>query len=82
MTYPTEDEGTRQIEKLGNQGIIQMPRGYNRVTIHVDVWASIGPHADTTWAVAENVEISMRQACERVAREITCEESGVTVVVK
>jgi len=59
----------------------QKPRGFNRVTIAVDVWCGEGAHA-TAWAVAENVRISMEEACRQIAEEISDEDAMISVEVQ
>ena len=56
-------------------------RGYNPVIITAHVYVD-NPTDAPTWAVVENVELTMRKACEEVAEEFNASGVGVEVRIK
>lgn len=75
------DAGSIQTGTLTFMTGVQQPRGFQRVTIEVDVWVGHDAHA-SAWIVADNVQIEMTKACEAVAKELGCPDEGIEVVVK
>jgi hypothetical protein len=55
---------------------------FQQVHLTIDVWVNPETSDSSAWAVAENVEISARNAIESVMKEIEAPDHGIEVVVR
>lgn len=57
-------------------------RQFQQVTIKIDVWVDPETSSTSAWAVADNVEVSARNAIEAEMKRIEAPDHGVEVVVR
>lgn len=57
-------------------------RQFQQVTIKIDVWVDPETADTSAWAVADNVEVSARNAIEAEMKAIEAPDHGVEVVVR
>lgn len=74
-TPPTEP----QEAQMSNPG---PARQFQQVTIKIDVWVDPETADTSAWAVADNVEVSARNAIEAEMKAIEAPDHGVEVVVR
>lgn len=67
-----------RMDTMANPGAKQ----FQQVHITIDVWVDPETADTTAWAVADNVQISARNAVEAKMKEIEAPDHGVEVVVR
>ena len=55
---------------------------FSQVNITVDVWLDPEKSNASMWALADSVELSMRNACDAAAKEIEAPDHGIEVCVR
>lgn len=58
------------------------PKQFQQVHLTIDVWVDPETADTSAWMVAENVEISARNAVEAAMKEIEAPDHGIEVVVR
>lgn len=58
------------------------PKQFQQVHLTIDVWVDPETADTSAWAVAENVEITARNAIESAMKEIEAPDYGIDVVVR
>lgn len=78
--YPPEwdQEPDDQEALMSNPGAKQ----FQQVRITVDVWVDPETSDSSAWVVADNVEITARNAVEAAMKEIEAPDHGIEVVVR
>lgn len=55
---------------------------FQTFAIKVDVWVDPEKTDASLWAVADNVQTSLRNACDSEAKEMECPDQGIEVCVR
>lgn len=75
---PEEDPTLFTEDEMSNPGAKQ----FQQVKLTIDVWVDPETADTSAWIVAENVEITARNAVESAMKEIEAPDHGIEVVVR